>query len=93
MTSVGSQGARGQARGTPLWDNIDTLSLVGGDCQATIAAYNCTQFGDHGRGKTTDRYARTNGKAGCSTNLENALGLADEDQKAVAIPRGDCNKK
>ena len=93
MTSVGSQGGRGSERGSPILENIGALYHVGGNCQATDAAYNCTQFGDHGRGKTTDRYARTNGKAGCSTNLKNALGLADEDQRAVAIPRGDCNKK
>ena len=92
-TSVGSQGARGLTRGTPSKDNIGSLSLMGGDCQATIAAYNCTQFWDHGRGKTSDRYARANEKTECPTNLENALGLADEDQRAVAIPRGDCNKK
>ena len=93
MASVGSQGARGITRGTPSKDNIGSLSLVGGDCQATVAAYHCTQFWDHGRGTTADRYALTNKKAECSSNLENALGLADEDQKAVAIPRGDCNKK
>ena len=92
-TSVGSQGARGLTRGTPSGDNIDTLSLVGGDCQATIAAYNCTQFGDHGVAGETDRYAWTNRKARSSTNLENTTGLADVNQRAVAIPRGDCNKK
>ena len=92
-TSVGSQGARGLTRGTPSKDNIGSLSLMGGDCQATFAAYNCTQFWDHGQGKTSDRYARANEKAESLTNLENALGLADEDQRAVAIPRGDCNKK
>ena len=66
---------------------------MGGDCQATNAAYNCTQFGDHGRVKTMDRYAGTNDEASRSTNLENTMGLAEEHQKAVAIPRGDCNKK
>ena len=93
MTSVGSQGDRGLARGSPSVGNIGTLYRGGGDCQATNAAYNCTQFGDHGRTTTTDRYAVTNSEARRSTNLKNTMGLAEEHPRAVAIPRGDCNKK
>ena len=93
MTSVGSQGDRGRARGSPILENIGALYRVGGNCQATDAAYICTQFGDHGSVRTPDRYAGTNKKARRSSNLENTMGLAEEHQKAVAIPRGDCNKK
>ena len=93
MTSVGSQGVRGRERGSPILENIGALYRVGGNCQATDAAYIGTQFGGHGCVRTTDRYAGTNEKAGAFPNLENALGLAEDHQKAVAIPRGDCNKK
>ena len=93
MTFVGSQGVKGPVRGSPIEGANGTLYPMGRDCQATTAAYNYTQFWDNGREKTMDQYAGPNKNTASSNNLEGALGLAKVHQKAVAIPRGDCNNR
>ena len=96
-TTLGTSGGRGTTRGTwrgfPLEENIETLLERGENCRAD-AAYICTQFGTHtlygGGAKTIGPVRTGQWERARICNPQAGLGLADEDQRAVAIPRGDC---
>ena len=96
LTTPGGRGrVQGASRGYSCGDNIGTLLQRGENCRAG-ATYACTQFcgsnatregtEDEGTG-LAGQWERDN-----STNQNGALGLAKEQQRADATPKGDCNK-
>ena len=97
LTTRGGRGrAEGALGGFSFGDNIETLHRGGENCRAD-AAYICTQFWgpNSAREGTEDEGPVHAGQweRARVTNPDGALGLANGNQRADAIPRGDCNNQ